>query len=378
MQGGVGDYTREMARAFEAQGHEAAVLTSADVSEFYRDDSFESWHVLPVIRNWGMGCWRQVLRVVDEVQPDVVNIQYQAAAYDMRSPAVNLLPWRLRRARDTPPVVTTYHDLKPPYLFPKAGPLRKWMVRQLARHSNAVIVTNAEDLGTARQWSLETRLPPIHMIPIGSNIPVTPPRAFERADWRAERGYSGSDFVWAYFGFLNESKGGECLFRALARVPAHHHLLMIGDRVGSSDPTNRAYAAYLEGLIGELGVADRVQWTGYVPTNQVSAALFSADIVVLPYRDGISFRRGSLHAALVHGCAIVSTIPHVPLCELREQENVVLVPASDPEALGRAALWLERHPELRRRIGEGARELAQRFTWERIAQRTVDEAFRFS
>jgi glycosyltransferase involved in cell wall biosynthesis len=241
-----------------------------------------------------------------------------------------------------------------------------------------VIVTNAEDLHTARQWSFGSTFPPVHTIPIGSNIPVAPARGFERDEWRAGAGYGTADFVWTYFGFLNESKGGACLFRALARMPDHHHLLMVGDRVGSSDPTNRAYATFLEGLIAELGVTDRVRWTGYVPTEQVSAALLSADVVVLPYRDGISFRRGSLHAALAHGCAIVSTRPRVPLVELRDRENVVLVPPDDPKALGQAILWLEGRPELRRRIAEGARELAQRFTWAHIAQRTVDEAFRFS
>jgi glycosyltransferase involved in cell wall biosynthesis len=376
MQGGVGDYTREMARAFTAQGHEVFVLTSVSLADAYRDGDPEPWHVLPVARNWGWGCWRQVLGFVGKVRPDVVNVQYQAAAYNMRSPAINFLPWRLRRASGMPPIVVTYHDLKPPYLFPKAGPLRDWVVRRMARYSDAVIVTNAEDLAVAHQWPFSrSALPSVSLIPIGSNIPVAPPLTFEPAAWRAEWGYSSADFVWAYFGFLNESKGGECLFRALARAPADHHLLMIGDRVGSSDPTNQAYAAYVERLMSELGMTERVQWTGYLPTEQVSAALLSADIVVLPYRDGISFRRGSLHAALAHGCAVVSTTPRVPLVELIEQENIALVPPADPEAVCQAALRLQRCPDLRRQIGDGARDLAQQFTWERIAQRTVDETF---
>jgi glycosyltransferase involved in cell wall biosynthesis len=376
MQGGVGDYTREIARAFAAQGHEVFVLTSVSLVDAYQDGDPESWHALPAARNWKWGCWRQVLEAVGKVRPDVVNVQYQAAAYDMRSPAINLLPWRLRRASGTPPVVVTYHDLKPPYLFPKAGPLRDGVVRQMARYSDAVVVTNAEDLAVAHRWPFSgSALPSVFLIPIGSNIPVAPPPTFDRAAWRAEQGYSSADFVWAYFGFLNESKGGECLFRALARAPASHHLLMIGDRVGTSDPTNRAYAAHVERLMSEPGVTERVRWTGYLPTEQVSAALLSADIVVLPYRDGISFRRGSLHAALAHGCTVVSTTPRVPLVELREGENIVLVPSDNPEAVCRAALRLQRHPELRRQIGKGAKDLAQQFTWERIAQRMVDEAF---
>jgi glycosyltransferase involved in cell wall biosynthesis len=125
----------------------------------------------------------------------------------------------------------------------------------------------------------------------------------------------------------------------------------------------------------ELGVAERVQWTGYVPPEQVSAALLSADTVVLPYRDGVSLRRGSLHAALLHGCAIISTVPRVSLPDLRDGENILLVPSDDPEALCQAALRLQRDTDLRRQIGKGAQALAQQFTWQRIAQRTVEEVF---
>jgi glycosyltransferase involved in cell wall biosynthesis len=299
----------------------------------------------------------------------------------MRVPAINVLPWRLRRLEGSPPIVVTFHDLMPPYLFPKAGPLRHTMIRTLARYSDAVIVTNAQDRATARQWPFfassgtPSRRLRLHQIPIGSNIEVSPPLDYCRTDWRAERGYRPDDVVWAYFGFLNESKGGETLIRALAASQPPAHLLMIGGRVGSSDPTNQAYAARIQSLIDELDLGERVRWTGYVPTQQVSAALLSADTVILPYRDGISFRRGSLHAALAHGCPIVSTEPTIPLSELVEGENVLLVPPDDPAAIAQAALRLQDNPELKQHIGQGAEALARQFTWTHIAERTVNEVF---
>jgi glycosyltransferase involved in cell wall biosynthesis len=299
---------------------------------------------------------------------------------------MNLLPWRARAFGGAPPFVVTYHDLKPPYLFPKAGALRDRAVRALARHSEAAILTNVEDMTIASAWKFaqSPNPPTLHHIPIGSNIAVDPPAGFDRAAWRSRLGYGPGDFVWAYFGFLNESKGGEVLIRALGCAqrtaadpgPGAQSLLMIGGRVGSSDLTNQAYAARVEALIEELGILERVRWTGYVPTREVSAALLSADVVVLPYRDGVSFRRGSFHAALAHGCAIVSTTPRVPLSELHQGENILLVRPEDPEAIREAAQRLRRCPALRQRISLGARELAAQFTWDRIAQRTVDEVYR--
>jgi glycosyltransferase involved in cell wall biosynthesis len=372
MQGGVGDYTREMAREFVAQGHQVSVLTHDSSGATPSEPDTPPWQVYRTVHNWRWGCWFQIAALVRDIRPDIVNVQYQAAIYDMRVPAINLLPWRCRRQRGFPPMVVTYHDLKPPYLFPKAGALRPRAVRVLARFSDAAIMTNAEDMAVARQWP---HAPSLHQIPIGSNIAPSPPPGFERESWRTRLGYRSDDSVWAYFGFLNESKGGETLIRALALSDPPADLLMIGGRVGSSDPTNHAYAERVEALMAELGVSDRVQWTGYVPTEQVSAALLSADVVVLPYRDGISFRRGSLHAALVHGCPVISTTPHVPLAELHEGENILLVPPETPEAISRAAQRLHRDPELKQQIGKGALALAQQFSWERIAERTVSEVF---
>ncbi len=374
MQGGVGDYTREMARALAGQGHRVWALVPQSLQEAYPATHPAAWQTWPRIHNWRWGCWSQVIDAIRQIEPHVVDIQYEAAAYDMRVPAINLLPWRIQRLAKRPKIVVTYHDLLTPYLFPKAGPLRPWLVQLLARHSDAAIVTNAEDLHAAQNWPFTTPTN-LFQIPIGSNIAVDPPAGFERAVWRARLGYQPADFVWAYFGFLNESKGGDTLMRALARAGARAQLLMIGDRVGSSDPTNRAYADHVQNLIQALGIENRVRWTGYVTPDQVSAALLSADVVVLPYRDGLSFRRGSLHAALAHGCAIVSTTPRVSLPELRDGENVLLVAPDDPAATGQAVLRLQQDAALRRQIGQGARKLAQQFTWAHIARRTVQEVF---
>ncbi len=381
MQGGVGDYTREMARAFTILGHAVWVLAPEALrAEYANQRHGEEWQVLATIRNWRWGCWAQIRAAIAEAQPDIVDIQYQAAVYDMRSPAINLLPWRLRRDPGPTPVVVTFHDLKPPYLFPKAGPMRTWAIRLLARYSHATILTNSEDWATARAWPFfhepaAIGRPWFYHIPIGSNIPVAPPVGFDRMAWRARLGYGPGDFVWAYFGFLNESKGGETLISALAASPVTTHLLMVGGQTGSSDPTNRAYADRVEQRIRELGLEGRVQWTGYVPTQEVSAALLSADVVVMPYRDGISFRRGSLHAALAHGCAIVSTTPRVPLPELVDGQNIVLVPPDDSQALSQAARRLHDDSALRERIGRGAAVLSKQFAWSEIAMRTAEQVF---
>lgn len=103
-------------------------------------------------------------------------------------------------------------------------------------------------------------------------------------------------------------------------------LLHIGGRTGDSDPTNQAYAAQLDRLADALGLRAHIHTTGFLDERGVSEAFAACACVALPYRDGASFRRGTLMAALAHRCAVITTEPRIALKELTDGENVLLVP----------------------------------------------------
>lgn len=371
MQGGVGDYTWSLGATLAKHGIEVHVLTSRAAGPSHLVPAGVD-NVYPEVAAWRWGLARQVRQIAHEVQPDVLHIQYQSAAFDLH-PAINLLPRALRRDPWPRVVAVTYHDLRTPYIFPKAGPLRWQANLALARHSDAVIVTNAEDLDRLRDEPAAAGK--LHEAPIGANIQPDPPAGFQRAAQRARWGVGPDDLLLCYFGFLNESKGGEELMLALARlvtdgVPAH--LLMIGGQVGASDPTNQAYLRRVQALLEEYGLADRVRWTGFTAATEVSANFFASDIAVLPYRDGASFRRGSLMAAIAHSMPVISTEPAVNIPELRDGENIWLVAVRSPDSLAQAVAHLWRRPALRQTLSQGARALASRFTWDAIAGRHIE------
>ncbi len=363
MEGGVGDFTRLLGEALVAAGHEVHVLTSGRGSAPVREGGMI---VHRQMRGWGPRSAALIRRWAARLSPDVLDLQYQAAAYRLRG-WINVAP---RLGRGFPSWVTTFHDLLPPYLFPKAGALRQQAVWALARWSDGVIVTNAAD--EQRLRGAVADLPPLRRIPIGSNIEPSPPPNFDRAAWRKRHALPEEALLIGFFGFLNRSKGVEVLLEAVAAMAREGrpvYVAFIGGRTGSSDASNLRYAAQIEAMIDRLGLGARVLSTGFAAPEEVSAALLAVDLCVLPYRDGASLRRGTLHAALAHGCPIITTEPPVPLPEL--EGAALFVPREDAEALRGAILRLWRDERLRRELGHAAREAAQQFRWERIAAETA-------
>ncbi len=362
MQGGVGDYTCQLAHAIAEQGaYEVHVVTKylPDQPTIERAGNVVVHRLVP---RWGWQTRSYIESFHRVYPPDAINIQYQAAAYQMH-PAINLLPGAL--ARRTPTWVT-FHDLKTPYLFPKAGPLRWKAILGMARMATGCIVTNVEDFETLQREGIAR----LHLIPIGSNIMPALINGFDVRAWLAERNIPTDVQLIGYFGFMNESKGGEALLRAIAELRARGWgvgLLHIGGQTGDSDPTNVAYAARLAQLTRELGIESHVYATGFLSSPEVSKAFAACHCIALPYRDGASFRRGTLMAALAHGCAIITTRPRVSVPEMLHEENMLLVPPDSPSLLADAIAQVLSDATLKQRLQVGARTLSDQFRWDRIA-----------
>ncbi|NOZ06075.1 MAG: glycosyltransferase [Chloroflexi bacterium] len=362
-QGGVGDYTAMLCRHLHRQGVETTVVTTKLPAA-----ADSSPPASRVIRSWGWLSWPALEAACGDA--DVIHIQYQTAAYGLH-PAINLWPTWMRRHRRRPRLVVTFHDLRVPYLFPKAGRVRWWVTLALARGSDAVIVTNAADERRLRDSGLGAR---VHQIPLGNNIPVAPPEGYDRQAWRARLAVGEDEGLLVHFGFLNSSKGCETLIEAVAQLRQAGtpvRLLMVGGRTGHADPTNVAYAEQIEAQMASAGVAEAVIWTDFTAPDEVSGHLLAGDVAVLPYRDGVSFRRTTLITALAHGLPVVTTRPSPAIPALRDGENVALVPPDDAAALARSIARILSDDDMRRRLAEGARELGTTFDWNRIARQTA-------
>ena len=359
MVGGVGAYSQILASELTQQGHYISVFSSRAAQSI--DPKISIYNT---VEAWGFSSLHAIQVWANVERLNVVNLQFQTAAFGM-SPWIHFLPDVMRNV----PVVTTFHDLRSPYLFPKAGKLRDWIVMRLAKSSDGVIVTNHED-----QLKLK-HLSKVTLIPIGSNILKKLPTNFDAQIWQAKTGARDGDFLLAYFGLFNRSKGLETLLAGLAKlretgIPAK--LVLIGGGAGTSDPTNAAFMSEINRQIELPGLRKFVQQTGFLDDETVAAYLTASDAVVLPFADGASYRRGSLMAAIRYGCAIITTMAQVPVPTFRNGENMLLITAGDTEALTSAMRQVYESRELRERLRKGAAELARIFEWSEIARATTD------
>ena len=282
------------------------------------------------------------------------------------SPFVHFLP-------DTVglPLVATFHDLRSPYLFPKAGPLRDWIVMRLARAARGVITTNREDDEGLRS------LPKRRMIPIGSSIKRLTLSASERSAYRRRLGADHDGCILlGHFGFVRAIKGVDYLVDALdqlRRTGMDLRLVFIGERSNAVD--DRAEACFLqefEARIRQRDLQNVVHWTGFLPADEVSACLNAVDFTVLPYVDGASLRRSSLIAALHQGCAIITTEPLLEEPAFAHGRNLWLAQRRSSEAIADAVSHLTAAPEQAAALRAGAKRLSDEFDWDRVTRSTLD------
>ncbi len=164
-------------------------------------------------------------------------------------------------------------------------------------------------------------------------------------------------------GLFNDAKGHDQLVAALAELPDHVHVLLVGH--GELEPDLRRQAA-------ELGVADRVHITGWI--DDVAGAYAAMDLFCLPSRwEGLSY---ALLEAMAAGKACVSTDVNGSREALTDDDPAgeagEIVPCGDVMALAAAITGWLANAARRREAGRAARRRVEtRFTVDAMVDRTL-------
>jgi D-inositol-3-phosphate glycosyltransferase len=91
--------------------------------------------------------------------------------------------------------------------------------------------------------------------------------------------------------------------------------------------------------------------------------------MLLPFADGASLRRTTLHAAWAFGIPAITTPPPCTEPEIADGINCLLVREPTPEAWADAIARLLDDPVLESRLSEGGRAAAAAYGWPELARR---------
>jgi glycosyltransferase involved in cell wall biosynthesis len=107
-------------------------------------------------------------------------------------------------------------------------------------------------------------------------------------------------------------------------------------------------------------LAERIHATGYMTDAVLSSYLSACDVMIQPYPDGITARRGSTLAPLAHGRPIVTNVSG-PTEPLWKETGAVVLAELTPQGFLEAVGCLQNNPAERERVGAAARETYQRY-----------------
>jgi glycosyltransferase involved in cell wall biosynthesis len=363
-----GIQTFETCRALAARGHDVTLVVRPDTARpprepfaFYgaepmdrlRIDTTRAWPS-PVRRH---GYLAAACRRITTAGQDVVFT---------RDLGVASLAVRLPRAL-RPPIVYEAHGYAPtvsaeiPRLL---GSVDQPTVAKLGRLAGreARVWADAEGYVTltrAHRAELVDRFGPrdnAEVVPDGTR--VSSPRIFREApEGPPHVGYAGHLYPW---------KGVDVLIESLTMLP-DVSALIVGGQPGERDRSR------LEALARAHGVAERVEFTGWLPPGDVAARIARCHVLALPnVRSTISERYTSplkLFEYLNAGRAIVaSDLPAVREV-LTAGKDALLVEPGKPAALSVAIGTLLGDSDLRDRLSRAAFAEAAGYSWDARAGR---------
>jgi D-inositol-3-phosphate glycosyltransferase len=188
-----------------------------------------------------------------------------------------------------------------------------------------------------------------------------------KRDARRKIGFPGQRLL-LFVGRLERLKGVETILRALALAADRRHddvrLLVLGE---DSRDAEQSEKDRLRELAAELGIADRVEFLGSVAHHELPYFYAAAEACLMPsYSE--SFGLVGLEAQAC-GCAVIASNVAGLASVVRDGVTGYLVDGHDPAEWADRIMRLLNDPENAEQMGRRGVLLAQRFPWERAADK---------
>jgi D-inositol-3-phosphate glycosyltransferase len=247
--------------------------------------------------------------------------------------------------------------------------LRLAAERRVVGAADAVLAATAHEAAILR-GAYRAHAGQVHIVPPGVNTTTFTPDV----DRLAARQELGGGRLLLFVGRLQPLKGPDTAVRALAELDRQlpddgvpTRLLIVGGASGNGHGTVDAPA--LRRLAAELGVADRVAVLAPRPHHELAPLYRAADVVLMPSRSE-SFGLVALEAQACGTPVVGADVGG--LRALLGAGGGTVVDTHEPEAYARAAAHYLLDAALRQRASQAAVRSAQRYSWRRTTEQTLD------
>ena len=181
----------------------------------------------------------------------------------------------------------------------------------------------------------------------------------------------------AYCGTASNNKDGvDELIKAFSIVAGKHSdvkLYIIGKTPSADDKSGNLQ------LIKELGLTDRVVFTGVVSAEQMPQLLVDATILALDRPDSLQAQNGFPtklgEYLLSENPVVVTKVGDIPLF-LKDGDTALLAEQRNPEEFSSKICWALEHPEEAALIGQKGKEVAlKEFDYLRESKKIIDTIY---
>jgi glycosyltransferase involved in cell wall biosynthesis len=268
----------------------------------------------------------------------------------------------IARHRKIPYTVRTQGQLTPWAL--KQSPVKKQLYTSLIERRNlnqaaAIHCTTPQEEQDLRNFGIQT---PAITLPLG--VQPAPQIANAKSELRRLYEIPGDRLIVLFLSRLHPKKRPDLLIDAFQQVASQNsnsHLLMAGSG-------EAGYLAYLQQLVTQKHLGERITFTGLITGNQKNILLQGADIFALPsYSENFGI---AVAEAMAAGLPVIVT-PGVQIApEIFTAQGGIIV--NDRAELITALTQLLESPQMRSLLSQNAMELAKdKYNWNSIAGQLI-------
>ena len=349
--GGVSAYTRLVAEGLAAMGDEIVVYAPPQTLGAELPAPGVRVHRLP--DRFSLRGLYRLDRELARHRPDRILVQYVPHAFGLKAMNLPFTTWAAARAARLAPLWVMFHEVAFPFVrrpirYNLVALANRAMARTLVARADRVMVSVMHWEQVLRRLCRLARRADWLPVPCNVATNADPDRVVAV---RARYAPDVASPLVGHFGtfgplitdLLDLSVAG------VLRGNPQAQILLIGR--GSDQ-----YLARIGKLYPEL--TGRMAATSELSPEELAAHLRACDLLLQPYPDGVSSRRGGAMAGLANRVPIVTNLGHISEPFWAASPGVTVVPAPDPVSLAAAAVKvLALSSESRLALGESGAEL---------------------